>query len=148
MQMLSNLFEEEAFLISAVVWDAEVTGHGERQAEVHVLFKERATHRDIVRAMVQAFVARSLLWREGYSARKRGWAPWAARADGAVAVANRRLRLDVLERALQSERPSGSEGECWAEILKHLEDKLMGDKDWRISSTMLETRFARLQAAE
>lgn len=147
MQTLSKMYEEEAFLISAVVWDTGTGTDNQAEAEVYVLFKERATHRDIVRAMVQAFVARSLLWREGYTARKRGWAlPWGTSTSASATIANRRLRLDVLERALQNERPSGLEGECWAEILRHLEDKLMSDKDWRISSTMLETRFARLAA--
>jgi hypothetical protein len=145
------MYEEEAFLISAVVWDAAATGSGgpgsssRKEAEVHVLFKEHANHREIVRAMVQAFVARSLLWKEGYTERKRSWAPaWATGANSSATVANRRLRLDVLERALQNGRTGGLASESWAEILRDLEDKLMGDKDWRISSTMLETRFARL----
>lgn len=136
--MLNELFAREEFVVNAITKTNKTTGR--RHAAVYILFKENASQVDMVRAYVLSFVIRSLLWKEGFCEKKTVstylrntlWKSSDIRSNtGHV----REQRADVLTQALEL----GKEG-----IFSDLIHKLLSDKDWRVSGTMIETRFARI----
>lgn len=107
-----------------------------------MLLKEHATQEDIVRAYVRAFLVRTLLWQHGYSAPAPAlFSRWAQ--PGMSSGLRRVQRIDILEEAVQIDR-AGRAGGVSAEIISDLERKLLHDEEWKISGSLLETRYARI----
>lgn len=119
---------------------------------MYVLFKEHASVEDIVRGLVQAFVVRSMLHSAGYTGSSSSAFSKVYGKIFGKGSAKRVQHVDVLKSAnhwIQS-RSTDEEVESGnitvGEVCSMLVEKIMHDKDWKISNTMLETRFARICA--
>lgn len=132
MQVLLDLYKNEQFIINAVTT-------GNKVGTVYLLFRDSATQRDIVRAHILAFVVRTLLWRSGCALEP----PQLLRTFGRTGSDSRAQCVDVLQDALSIVTARDAKDDM-GNLLEELERKLISDRDWRVSDTLLERRVARL----
>ena len=143
-QALESLYAADAFLLSAITYQGE--GSADPTAEVHLLFKEHASLRDVLLGQTQAFLVRMLLHQQGFTSAE-SMIP--SHLSGLNFKA-REQKLDVLETVHRIVNAQSSDAildtfdGVSKDVVEELVTKILEDKDWKISNTMLETRFARL----
>ncbi len=140
MQVLDNLYKNEAFVINAVTYSSS-NADSTNTAEVFLLFKEHATLRDVLRGQVHAFLVRRQLHQQGYTSAETILPMYNLKKSQLSRMQN----VGVLK-SIQGQLTE-RESDCNAvrsEVVDGLITKLLEDKDWNISIAMLEPRFARL----
>ena len=138
-QEVCKIFQNESFLIHAVT-----TCEKTNNTVVYILFKEHATEKDILRAHILAFLVRTSLWKLGCRGNdNNNIKKFIQRNNNKNKDEHRISRLDIVSKIIEFDREikvnNGNDN-----ILDELTTKLLTDDDWKISSTMLETRYARL----
>jgi hypothetical protein len=109
-------------------------------AVVYVLMKDDAIEQDIVRAYIRAYILRVLLWKEGYDGEQ--GLPFRTIRPARDGQGKRQHRMDLVQLALNVENTDQAAG--FRNFVQNLEFKIQHDHDWKVSSSLLETRYARI----
>ena len=156
--LLLDLYKDRPFLAS-VLQTGPGAAKGEKEAEVHLLFKEGANKAQVLQGLVHALVLRRMLRAEGVTKGPSPLAPFSLTrtsastrhtpagvkasnnsGDSSSKATNRVLRRDLLSRALEQQQQQLVE-----EAVEALQASSALSGGWLVEELMLESRVARVK---